>query len=133
MGRGAGPPSSSWSGKRLHAAGHGKFGRFIVTLPLVTVALATLRTPLDLLHFDRESPLYMVSDLTWPLSMLLTLTVGAAALFARVLPLPQRLVPLFCGLALPLTIGYTVLARLEEMSPSPSSRRTPPSAGFCWG
>lgn len=101
--------------KRLQATGRGKLGRFIVTLPLVTIFLAILQSPLDILHFDMGSPLYMVTDLAWPLSMVLTFVVSVAVLFARQLPLPHRLAPLFCGISLPVGFAYMAFARLQDM------------------
>lgn len=108
--------------KKLHASGHGPLGRVIATLPLVTIAFAALQEVLDILHFNMQHPLYTVSDLAWPLSMLLTFVVSVAVLFARVLPLPQRLAPLVCGISLPVGIAYMVLAKLEDM----------PTAEFAW-
>ena len=54
--------------KRLHATGRGRLGRTIVTLPLVTIAFAVLQEGLDILHVDMQHPLYIASDLAWPLS-----------------------------------------------------------------
>ncbi|PYE55420.1 hypothetical protein [Deinococcus yavapaiensis] len=108
--------------RQLHATGHGKLGSFVVTLPLVTIALAALQGPFDILHVDMNSPLYAVTDLTWPLSMLLTFVVSVAALFARVLPMPHRLAPLACGISLPVGFAYMAFARLEDL----------PQAEFAW-
>ena len=108
--------------RELRATGTGRLGRLIVTLPLVTIALAALQGPLDILNVDRDSPLYMVTDLTWPLSMLLTFVVSVAVLIARVLPLPHRLAPLVCGISLPVGLAYMILARLEDL----------PQAEFAW-
>ncbi|SMB79010.1 hypothetical protein [Deinococcus hopiensis] len=101
--------------RKLRAAGHGRLGRFIVTLPLITIFLAALQSPLDTGHFNMQSPVYIVADLCWPLSMVLTFAVSVAALFARVLPLPLRLAPLFCGVSLPVGFAYMAFARLQDM------------------
>ncbi|MDP9765690.1 hypothetical protein [Deinococcus enclensis] len=101
--------------KRLQATGTGRLGRIIVTVPLVTIAFAVLQEILDMLQFNMQHPLYVMSDLAWPLSMLLTFVVSVAVLFARVLPMPHRLAPLVCGISLPVGIGYMVFARLEDM------------------
>ncbi len=101
--------------KQLHATGRGTLGRAVATLSLVTIALAMLQTPLDIAHFNMQHPVYIISDLAWPLSMVLTFVVSLAVLFARVLPLPHRLAPLFCGISLPVGFAYMAFARLEDM------------------
>lgn len=58
----------------------------------------------DLASLDTTRPLYPVSDLAWPLSMLLTLIVGVTAFFAGQPWGWRRVVPLFCGLGLPVAI-----------------------------
>ena len=108
--------------KRLHATGRGRLGRTIVTLPLVTIAFAVLQEGLDILHVDMQHPLYIASDLAWPLSMLLTFVVSVAVLFARELPLLHRFAPLFCGISLPVGFAYMAFAKLEDM----------PMAQFGW-
>lgn len=108
--------------RQLRATGRGWPGRLIATLPLVTIPLAALQGPLDILHVDMNSPLYAVTDVTWPLSMLLTFVVSVAALVARVLPLPHRLAPLLCGVSLPVGLAYMAFARLEDL----------PQAEFAW-
>lgn len=88
----------------LRAAGTGPLGRALVTLPLLTLPVAMMQSVFDLVGVRTDSALYMASDLAWPLSMLLTLLVGMAVLFARRLTGWRRFVPLLCGLALPVAI-----------------------------
>lgn len=90
--------------RQLHATGNSIFGRVVAILPLVTLPLAMMQSVFDLTSFDTSSPLYMVSDVAWPLSMLLTLIVGVTALFAGTLKGWRRFVPFFCGLGLPMAI-----------------------------
>lgn len=90
--------------RRLRATGRGPVGRVIATLPVVTISLAVMQSLMDILRVSTANPLYVVTDLAWPLSMLLTFVVSVAALFARELPGLARLVPLLCGISLPLTI-----------------------------
>lgn len=107
--------------RHLRATGHGGFGRAVVTLPLLTIALASLQQPLDIIGFDRQSPVYLITDVAWPLSMLLTFVVSVAAFVARVLPLRGRLVLVFCGLSLPVGLVYMLLSQSQL-----------PVAGFVW-
>lgn len=89
---------------RLRAAGRGIFGRVVAALPFVTLPLAMMQSVFDLTSFNTANPLYRVSDLAWPLSMLLTLIVGVSVLFADQLKGWRRFAPLFCGLGLPTAI-----------------------------
>ncbi|BDP43971.1 hypothetical protein DAETH_39400 (plasmid) [Deinococcus aetherius] len=95
--------------RHLHAAGYGKVGRALMNVVVVTVTLAIGQSVMDLLRVPTSHPLYMVTDLAWPLSMVLTFAVSVAALFARVLPLWGRLVLVFCGISLPINILVMVL------------------------
>lgn len=102
--------------QQMRAAGKSTLSKIIVTLPLVTLPLAMLQSVLDLVSFNDTSVIYMVTDLAWPLSMLLTLIVGVNVLFTGTLKGWQRFVPFFCGLALPtsmvlgLIFGETAMA-----------------------
>ncbi len=108
--------------RQLGATGRGRLGRAVILLPLITIPLAALQGPLDIAHFDMKSPIYMVTDLAWPLSMLLTFVVSVAVLFARQLPLLHRFAPLFCGVSLPVGLAYMAFARIEDL----------PLAEFAW-
>lgn len=90
--------------RHLHATGRGKAGRGLLHLLAVTVTLAILQTVMDLFKVPTANPLYMVTDLAWPLSMLLTLIVGVAAVFARQLRGWTRFVPLFMGAFIPVMV-----------------------------
>ena len=89
--------------RRLRATGRSRFGQVVATLPLLTLPLAVMQSVFDLSGLDSSSPLYLVSDLAWPLSMLLTL-VGVTVLFAGVLKGWEQFVPLFCGRGLPVAL-----------------------------
>ncbi len=95
--------------RQLRAAGAGKFGRGLVTVAVVTGTLAIGQTFMDLLHVPRSQPLYMVTDLAWPVTMLLTFIISIAALFARTLPAWGRAVLLFCSMSLPVGAGLAAL------------------------
>lgn len=61
------------------------------------MTLAILQSAMDLLRVPTGNALYMVTDLAGPLSMVLTLVVGVAAIFSRQLSGWRRVVPLFMG------------------------------------
>lgn len=90
--------------RHLRATGTGRAGRWLLNVLTVTVTLAILQTVMDLLKVPTGNPLYMVTDLSWPLSMLLTLVVGVAAIFARQLKGWTRFVPLFMGAFIPIMV-----------------------------
>lgn len=95
--------------RRLYATGHGPLGRLITTAPVVTLPFAVAQSLMDILKVPTDTLLYMVTDLAWPLSMVLTFAVSIAALFARQLPGWHRLVPLLCGISLPVFLVLRVL------------------------
>ncbi|GGK30156.1 hypothetical protein GCM10008955_24900 [Deinococcus malanensis] len=89
--------------RALYATGRSPAGRIMVSLPLLTIPLAAMQSVLDMFFpqlIDRHF-LYIVTDIAWPLSMVLSFGVGIAALFARELPGWKRAVPLLCGAGLP--------------------------------
>lgn len=90
--------------RHLRATGTGKTGRWLLTALCVTVTLAVLQSGMDLLKVPTGNSLYMVTDLAWPLSMLLTLVVGVATVFARQLGGWTRFVPLFMGAFIPIMV-----------------------------
>ena len=96
--------------RELRAAGRGKAASLLMNVILVTVTLACLQSVMDLLKVPTTHPLYLVTDIAWPLSMVLTFVVSVAALFARVLPVWGRGVLVFCGISLPINILAMVLS-----------------------
>lgn len=94
---------------QLRAAGAGRLGRTLTLLPLLTIPLALGQTLMDLLKVPTAHPLYLVTDLAWPLSMVLTFTVSVAVPLAGRLPGWRRLTPLLCGISLPLMLVLLAL------------------------
>ena len=97
---------------RLSATGAGIIGKAILAIMMVGLALAAVNnlilatSPAP----DRESLLFIVTDLAWPLSHLYMLVVGIAVAVARRLAGWRRWMPLLCGLAFPFTlIAQTLL------------------------
>lgn len=94
---------------QLRATGTGRWGRGLLGFTLLTISLAVLQSPLDLLPISTTNPLYLVTDLAWPLSMLLTLLVGFAVVVAKRMRSWKRFVPLYCGVSIPLALGFMAL------------------------
>ena len=88
----------------LDAAGRRLPARILLTVELVTVALANLFQVYEFVAPGSQSILYTITDIAWPLSMLLLLVTGIAVIFARTLEGWLRFVPLFAALWLPLSI-----------------------------
>jgi len=92
--------------RRLNATGSRAIGKGILVVQLVGVALAIgwaliyVANP----NPNKESLVYTITDLAWPLSHVFMLVVGIAALVAGRLRGWQRFTPLLCGLALPVAI-----------------------------
>lgn len=99
--------------RSLGAAGRGRWGRALGVLPIVTVSLAIGQSAMDLLRVPVTNPLYVVTDLAWPLSMVLTFALSVVALFQRHLTAGLRLAPLACGISLPVAIVMIVLTGSE--------------------
>jgi hypothetical protein len=89
---------------QLRATGKSRLGRIILAAPLVTIPLAILQSLVDILKVNTSNPFYMVTDLAWPFSMLLTFIVGVAVVVARGLPGWKRFIPLYTGIGVPLAL-----------------------------
>ncbi len=87
----------------LHATGR-RFGRIPLAVALVTVPLAGVFQVYECIAPHSQSPLFAITDTSWPLSMVLMLVIGIVAPFASGLRGWTRFVPLFCGLWLPVGI-----------------------------
>lgn len=103
-------------GLRLsRATGHGKAAIVVLAVHLVGLALAWSQNTLDLLGRGKDTVLYTVADISWPVSHVFMLVVGGLVLKARVWTGACRFTPLACGLVLPLAMavggvaGYPVL------------------------
>ena len=89
--------------RRMRAAGTGKWGRTALLIQLVGLVLAFAFGFFEATGLlGRESVIFNVTDVAWPLSMLWMLVVGVTVIFARRLSGWHRFVPLLCGLWFPL-------------------------------
>ena len=89
-----------------NATGNGKGGKAVLViqgLSLLTAALWSAHH-LVLPNSDPNHPLYIATDLSWPLSHVFMIVVGVATLRAKNWTGWARFTPLLCGLALPAAI-----------------------------
>jgi hypothetical protein len=102
---------------RAAATGHNWWGRTVLAIQLVLVALAFAFGFFEATGLlGDENIVFMVTDMAWPLSMIWMLAVGiTAAVVGRLLGW-QRFVPLLCGLAFPLSIILGLIAGLDMQS-----------------
>lgn len=83
--------------RRMQAAGAGKWGRAVLLIQLVGLVLAFAFGFFEATGLlSRESIIFNVTDVAWPLSMLWMLVVGGVVIRANRLPGWQRSVPLLC-------------------------------------
>lgn len=104
---------------RVAATGKGWWGRTVLGIELVLVALAFLFGLFEATGaLGEQSIIWNVANAAWPLSMVFMLVVGITAAVVGRLPVPHRFVPLLCGLALPLSILFGVVtgAGMEDQS-----------------
>lgn len=81
----------------MQAAGAGKWGRAVLLIQLVGLVLAFAFGFFEATGLlSRESIIFNVTDVAWPLSMLWMLVVGGVVIRANRLPGWQRSVPLLC-------------------------------------
>ncbi len=87
---------------RLRATGARWPARALLGVAVVGVILACLCNLQQTLDPRTDTLFFHITDVAWPLSMLLLIVIGVVAIVARVLPGWMRFVPLACGLWLPL-------------------------------
>jgi hypothetical protein len=88
----------------LRATGTRLFGAIVLGVELVGVVLACLFQVYEIAAPNADTLLYRITDVAWPLSMLMLIFVGIAAIRARMLRGWARFVPLACGVWLPVSI-----------------------------
>jgi hypothetical protein len=137
--------------RRMRATGTGEWGRAVLLIQLVGLVLALMFGFFEATGLlGRESLLFNITDVAWPLSMLWMIVVGIAVIAANRLSGWQRFVPLLCPLWLPIAIvvsmsfgddraggivgfGYAavlwgllgyVIVRSESRVPSPAPQST---------
>jgi hypothetical protein len=102
---------------RAAATGHNWWGRTVLAIQLVLVALAFAFGFIEATGLlGEENIVFIATDIAWPLSMLWMLAVGISAAVVGRLPGWQRFVPLLCGLAFPLSIILGIVAGLDMQS-----------------
>jgi hypothetical protein len=101
--------------RRMRAAGVGKWGRTALLIQLLGLVLAFAFGFFEATGLlSRESLVFNVTDIAWPLSMLWMLVVGITVVVAKRLSGWHRFVPLLCGLWLP--IGMVAMVAFGDDS-----------------
>lgn len=89
---------------RLGAAGRRLPARILVGIQLFTVPLAAIFQVYEFAAPGSTNVLYTITDIAWPLSMLMLLITGIVVIFARVFDGWLRFTPLIAALWLPMGI-----------------------------
>jgi hypothetical protein len=92
--------------RRMKAAGTGKWGRAVLAIQLVGIVLAFFFGFFEATGLlGRESIIFNVTDVAWPLSMVwMLLPVGITVIVAKRLEGWRRFVPMFCGAWFPVAM-----------------------------
>jgi hypothetical protein len=102
---------------RIASTGTSWWGRFVLGVQLLLVSLAFLFGLLEATGLvGDESIVFMVTDMSWPLSMVWMLVGGITAAIVGKLRGWHRFVPLLCGLAFPLSIVIGILGSFDMQS-----------------
>ena len=95
--------------RRMRAAGTGKWGRAVLLIQLIGLALAFVFGFIEATGLlGRESLVFNITDAAWPLSMLWMIVVGITVIAAKRLSGWPRFVPLLCPFWLPIAIAGDV-------------------------
>jgi hypothetical protein len=86
----------------LNAAGKRLGSKVLMGVAITGVVLANVFQVYEAIAPGSDSVLYAITDIAWPLSMLLLLIIGIVMIFARVFEGWLRFTPLFAALWLPL-------------------------------
>lgn len=118
---------------RLSATGQGS-ARYLLWVQLGGISLASTQELQDLLlpAPERAGILYRAGDAAWPLSVLFMLVVGIATARAGVFKGWRRFAPIFCGLALPLSLITAALAGRQAMGPAFGVMTTAAWGALAW-
>ena len=95
---------------RMRATGDGTWGGTVLIIQLVGLVLAFLFGFFEATGLlGRESLVFIVMDVAWPLSMLWMIVVGLTVIVAKRLSGWQRFVPVLCPLWLLITIILSIV------------------------
>ena len=88
--------------QQMQAIGTGLWAKIVLRIQMVGVSLAMLFGFLEATQLvSEDNLLFVISDLSWPISMLFMIAVGIMAIRANRWAGWQRFVPLICALWLP--------------------------------
>jgi hypothetical protein len=98
---------------RLGAVGTNKVARGVLMVEIVGAALASVFQVYEFFSPGSDSVLYTITDIAWPLSMVLLLVTGIIMVRARVFEGWLRFTPLIAALWLPLAVVELVIVGKE--------------------
>jgi hypothetical protein len=93
--------------RRLSLAGNDAFGRAVVPIVMVTLALADVSNVWQLVAPAYKPSLFWALDICWPVSHILMLAVGVATVRAKKLNGYHAWLPVAMGLWFPLTMALS--------------------------
>lgn len=96
--------------RRMRATGTSKWGRAVLLIQLVGLVLAFAFGFFEATGLlGRESIMFNITDVAWPLSMLWMVVVGISVILAKRIIGWQRFVPLLCPFWLPIVLIASVV------------------------
>lgn len=102
---------------RLGASGRGIWGRIAQGMQIVLVTLAALFGVFEATAlFGDDNPLFIITDIAWPISMLWMLILGITIAVRGGLTGWRRFIVAICGLALPSSIILSVVTGSDMTS-----------------
>ncbi len=102
--------------RNIQATGSGKWGRSILNVQLLCLAMANCWNIYEIISPGANTTIYFILDKFWPLSNLIMFVTGIAILRSNRLDGWKRYIPLITGLWLPLAIGLTVVIGRNKVS-----------------
>lgn len=96
--------------QRMQATGTGGWGRAVLLIQLTGLVLAFLFGFFETTEIlDENNLIFIVTDASWPLSMVWMLVVGVTVIVAKRLCGWWRFVPLLCPFWLPISVVFSLL------------------------
>ncbi|HYH14266.1 MAG TPA: hypothetical protein VD794_03545 [Flavisolibacter sp.] len=93
---------------QLRATGTSRWGRFVLIMELVFLSLANCWNTWNILQIDTDSSLYLMLDLTWPLSNAWMLVIAITIIVTNKLTSWRRWIPLIVALWLPFGLSMVL-------------------------
>jgi hypothetical protein len=114
--------------QQMQSAGTGNGGRWILRVQLVGLVLAMLFGLIEATALlPDDNPIFIATDMAWPLSMVFMIVVGIAVIRAKRWSGWQRFAPILCAAWLPIAILIGLGA-----SSNPAMETVSGLVGFGW-